>query len=145
VHGDSAVGQPPPQAAAEGVLDLDRLEMLRDLDPGNTSYLDRAIGNFVARVPEAVHTIRSAVAAQDHEGLTQSAHRLKGSALNLGLPAVGHLAHELELLGDSASTVGAPTLLGDLEEALSQAVAEVLGYQRAYQREAELLGADDRG
>jgi PAS domain S-box-containing protein len=145
VHGDAAVvGQSPARAAAEGVLDLDRLEMLLDLDPGNTSYLDKAIGNFVARAPEAVHTIRTAVAARDHETLTQSAHRLKGSALNLGLPAVGHLAHELEMLGDSASTTGAPSLVGDLEEALSQAVTDVLGYQRAYQRAAELPGSHDR-
>ncbi|HEU4514091.1 MAG TPA: response regulator [Nocardioidaceae bacterium] len=146
VHGDVvAVGPSPTPPTAEGVLDLDRLEMLRDLDPGSTGYLDKAIGNFVARVPEAVHTIRSAVAERDHAALTQSAHRLKGSALNLGLPAVGHLAHELEMLGDSASTAGAPELLEDLEEALSQAVAEVLGYQRAYERDAELLRPVDRG
>jgi PAS domain S-box-containing protein len=134
VHGESVPGGPAADSErAEGVLDLDRLEMLRDLDPGNTTYLDKAIGNFVDRVPEAVHSIRSAIAGRDPESLTHSAHRLKGSALNLGLPAVGHLAHELELLGDSGTTTGAPDLVADLEEALSTAVTEVLGYQRSYQ------------
>ncbi|HSE08085.1 MAG TPA: response regulator [Nocardioidaceae bacterium] len=120
----------------EGVLDHDRLDMLRDLDPGNTSYLDKAIANFVARVPESVHAIRTATAAHDHDGLTQAAHRLKGSALNLGLPTVGHLAHELEMLGDSGSTTGAGDVLADLEAALSRSVAGVLGYQAAYQQGA---------
>ena len=114
------------------MLDLDRLDMLRDLDPDSTSYLDKAIGNFVARAPESVHAIRAATSTHDHEALTYAAHRLKGSALNLGLPAVGHLAHELELLGDTGITGETAALVEDLEEALSKAVSEVLGYQRCY-------------
>jgi PAS domain S-box-containing protein len=134
---DDTTERPVGLAGADehgGVLDLGRLDMLRDLDPGNTGYLDKAIGNFVARVPESVHAIRSATAARDAGALTSAAHRLKGSALNLGLPVVGHLAHELEMLGDTGSTTGARVLLEDLEEALSRAVVGVLGYQRAYQR-----------
>ncbi|HLN77695.1 MAG TPA: response regulator [Nocardioidaceae bacterium] len=128
----AALGADPAEGPVGGVLDRDRLDMLRDLDPGSTDYLDKAIGNFVARVPDSVHAMRSAIAAADEEALTHAAHRLKGSALNLGLPAVGHLAHELELLGDTGSTTGAPALLDDLEVALTQAVSEVLAYQRGY-------------
>jgi CheY-like chemotaxis protein len=131
ISGDTEVRREEPRA--EGTLDLDRLDMLRDLDPGNTSYLDKAIGNFVARVPESVHAIRSASESRDHEALTYAAHRLKGSALNLGLPSVGHLAYELEMLGDTGTTDGAAALLEALEAALSRAVEEMLGYQRAYQ------------
>ena len=116
----------------DGALDLERLDMLRDLDPGSTTYLDKAIGNFVARVPESVHAIRTAARSHDHEALTYSAHRLKGSALNLGLPAVGHLAYELEMLGDTGTTNGAAELVEDLEEALTRAVEEMLAYQRGY-------------
>jgi HPt (histidine-containing phosphotransfer) domain-containing protein len=123
----------PERRPADGVLDLDRLDMLRDLDPTSTTYLDRAIANFIARAPESVGTLRRAVAAQDREGLTQAAHRLKGSALNLGMPAVGHLAYELEMLGDSGVTTGATALLEALEEALVQAVARVREYQSSYQ------------
>lgn len=106
--------------------------MLRDLEPGDTSYLDRAIGNFVARVPESVEAIRSAITSHDAGALTQAAHRLKGSALNLGLAAVGHLAYELEMLGDTGTTAGATGLVDALEESLSEAVTEVLGYQTAH-------------
>ncbi|MFZ5846234.1 MAG: response regulator [Actinomycetota bacterium] len=135
VDGSSEPTEPAAeQPVAEGVLDHDRLDMLRDLDPGNTAYLDKAIGNFVARVPESVHAIRASIATQDAEALTHSAHRLKGSALNLGLPTVGHLAHELEMLGDSGSTTGAAAQLEALEQALSHAVAEMLAYQQDYQR-----------
>jgi hypothetical protein len=49
---------------------------------------------------------------------------------------VGRVAYELERIGDSGSAAGAAVLLGDLEAALSQAVAEVLAYQRGYQQQA---------
>jgi PAS domain S-box-containing protein len=127
----------PHQVAgtAQSALDRDRLDMLRELDPSHTTYLDNAIGNFVARVPEAVDALRTAISARDHAALTQAAHRTKGSALNLGLSSVGHLAHELEMLGDSGSTAGAPALLAELEEALAQAVAAIRSYQRSYSGE----------
>ncbi|HSE55894.1 MAG TPA: response regulator, partial [Nocardioidaceae bacterium] len=131
-EGDGHNVVPEQKTRKAGVLDLDRLDMLRDLDPDSTSYLDKAIGNFVARAPESVHAIRAATSTHDHEALTYAAHRLKGSALNLGLPAVGHLAHELELLGDTGITGETGALVEDLEEALSKAVSEVLGYQRCY-------------
>ena len=133
---DGAVDGPPPEQAEptpdEGVLDLDRLEMLREIDPGSTTYLDKAIGNFVARAPESLHAIRAAVVAADPEALTQAAHRLKGGALNLGLPAVGHVAFELEMLGDSGRVERAASLLEDLESALHEAVVQVRAYQQSY-------------
>jgi CheY-like chemotaxis protein/HPt (histidine-containing phosphotransfer) domain-containing protein len=134
VHDAEDGRQAPTQARdGDGVLDLDRLDMLRDLDPTSTTYLDRAIANFIARGPESVGTIRRAVADGNAEALTQAAHRLKGSALNLGMPAVGHLAYELEMLGDGGGTPVATDLLDSLEEALAQAVGRVREYQRSYQ------------
>jgi HPt (histidine-containing phosphotransfer) domain-containing protein len=119
-----------------GVLDLERLDMLRDLDPESTAYLDRAIANFTSRVPESVGALHRAVARADAEALTQAAHRLKGSALNLGMPAVGHLAYELEMLGDAGRDDGAGDLLSALEEALGQAVARLREYQGSYRQPA---------
>jgi PAS domain S-box-containing protein len=134
VHDAEDGRQVPTQVRdGDGVLDLDRLDMLRDLDPTSTAYLDRAIANFVARGPESVGTIRRAVVDGNAEALTQAAHRLKGSALNLGMPAVGHLAYELEMLGDGGGSPVATDLLDSLEEALAQAVGRVREYQRSYQ------------
>jgi PAS domain S-box-containing protein len=143
VGGQGAERTAPASVPAfdEGVLDLERLDMLRDLDPGNTTYLDRAIENFVARVPEAVDEIRSAARSGDSDALRHAAHRLKGSALNLGLPAVGHLAYGLEMLGDAGTTSGALEMLGGLEDALAKAVTEMLGYQRSYRGEHEAAGS----
>ncbi|WP_051548610.1 response regulator [Nocardioides sp. URHA0032] len=111
-----------------------RLDELRDLDPGNTTYLDRAIGNFVRNTPGTLASIRDAVAAGDAPTLKQVAHKLAGGALNLGVTAAGRTAQEIELAADTGSTDGAATLLPRLETALEEGRAALLAYQAAYTR-----------
>jgi PAS domain S-box-containing protein len=115
-------------------LAVERLDELRDLDPGNTSYLDRAIGNFVANTPATFSTIREAVDSGDASLLKQVAHKLAGSALNLGVTDAGRTAQEIELVADSGTTDGAVALLPRLEVALEEGRSALLAYQAAYSR-----------
>ena len=113
-------------------LELERLDELRDLDPGNTAYLDRAIGNFVANTPETYETIAAAAAAGDAATLKQVVHKLAGGALNLGVEAAGRIAQQIELVADTGSTTGAEELLPRLAEELERGRAALLAYQAAY-------------
>jgi signal transduction histidine kinase/CheY-like chemotaxis protein/HPt (histidine-containing phosphotransfer) domain-containing protein len=123
----------PPRAHALGrELDLSRLDMLRDMAPGNTTYLDRAIGHFVANAPQALASIRAAIDAQDAGALQQAAHRLAGSASNIGVVPVGEAARNLELVADGGTTDGAADLLGPLDEAVSRGTAALLAYRASY-------------
>ena len=100
-----------PRAEDPARLDLARIDELRDLDPGDTSYLDRAIGNFVTNSPTALATIREACAAGDVETLKQVSHKLAGGALNLGVTAAGRVAQRIELAADTGSTEAAADLV----------------------------------
>ncbi|WP_435747095.1 response regulator [Nocardioides sp. SYSU DS0663] len=121
----------PPSEPIDG-LDVARLDMLRDLDPGNTTYLDRAVGNFLANSQDAVEQVRACVAACDADALRQSAHKLAGSALNLGVLEVGAAARELEALGDAGTTDGAESLLPPLEQAVERGQDLLRRYRAAY-------------
>jgi HPt (histidine-containing phosphotransfer) domain-containing protein len=113
-------------------LDLARLDELRDLDPGNTAYLDRAIGNFVTNTPGTFTTIREAYESGDALTLKQVAHKLAGGALNLGVTPAGRIAQQIELAVDAGGTDDAAALVGQLEQALEQGRAAVLAYQASY-------------
>ena len=115
-------------------LELGRLDELRDLDPGNTTYLDRAIGNFVNNTPGTLEQIRQAVEAGDAPTLKQVSHKLAGGALNLGVTAAGRTAQQIELAADTGSTEGAVELLPRLEAALEEGRTALLAYQAAYSR-----------
>jgi CheY-like chemotaxis protein len=119
------------QAGPNG-LDLDRIDELRDLDPGDTSYLDRAIGNFVRNSPTVLTTIREACVSGDVETLKQVSHKLAGGALNLGVTAAGRLAQQVEQAADTGSTEGVAELVDRLDVALEQGRVAVLAYQASY-------------
>ena len=117
---------------SDGNLDIERLELLRELSPDDTAYLDRVIGGFLGRRADALTRIRAAVAADDPARLAAEAHGMKGSALNIGLPVVGGLAGDLEHLGRAGGTVGADDLLLRFEAALQDAEEGLLAYQEWY-------------
>jgi HPt (histidine-containing phosphotransfer) domain-containing protein len=120
-----------PSSPIDG-LATDRLDELRDLDPGNTTYLDRAIGNFVRNTPGTLETIRQAIADQDAEILKQVSHKLAGGALNLGVMAAGRTAQQIELVADAGATAGAVELTDQLEIDLETGRTALLAYQASY-------------
>lgn len=117
----------------EDGLDLERLAMLRDLDPDDTAYLDRAIGNFVTNSPEAGAAARAAALRGDHEELKAVTHKMVGNSLNLGLNYVGAAARRLELLAGEGTTEGALPLLDELDTALLRGRGDLLAFQASYQ------------
>jgi CheY-like chemotaxis protein/HPt (histidine-containing phosphotransfer) domain-containing protein len=127
------VSNPPtPDSELLDGLARERLDELRDLDPGNTTYLDRAIGNFVANTPGTLETIRAAADAGDAAALKQVSHKLAGGALNLGVTAAGRTAQEIELVADTGSTDGAAVLVDRLEADLARGRAALLAYRATY-------------
>jgi PAS domain S-box-containing protein len=130
LRGVSANGASSP-APIDG-LATDRLDELRDLDPDNTAYLDRAIGNFVRNTPETLETIRQAVADGDVAVLKQVSHKLAGGALNLGVTAAGRTAQQIELVADTGSTAGAVELTEQLAQDLETGRTALLAYQATY-------------
>jgi PAS domain S-box-containing protein len=113
-------------------LDVERLDMLRDLDVGNTDYLDRAIANFARNSVAAVDVIRGHILAGDADLMRQAAHKLAGSALNLGVQESAAAARQLEWLGDTGMTEGALDLVPALERALDDGRALLRAYQATY-------------
>ncbi|WP_167736502.1 PAS domain-containing hybrid sensor histidine kinase/response regulator [Nocardioides sp. 1609] len=117
-------------------LDRERLGMLLELRPDDTSYLDRAIGNFLGRRHEVVATLTRAVEDADATALVAAAHSLRGSAGNLGLPVVASLSAALEELGRLGGTAGSAALLDDLLLELDESCVALERYRSWYQSRA---------
>ena len=115
-------------------LDVGRLDELRDLELGDTRYLDRAIGNFVTNTPTTMDTIREAYEKGDNETLRQVSHKLAGGALNLGVRNAGQIAQQIELAIETGAVDGAGGLVDELSAALADGRAALLAYQASYAR-----------
>ncbi|HEU4811202.1 MAG TPA: response regulator [Nocardioides sp.] len=104
------------------VLNEERIEMLDGLVKDGISFFERASASFMSNVGNQVATIRSAIDMGDATALMTSAHQLKGSALNLGVPLVGAAAARLEVLGETGHTTGTEELLEELDREVARAL-----------------------
>jgi signal transduction histidine kinase/HPt (histidine-containing phosphotransfer) domain-containing protein/ActR/RegA family two-component response regulator len=110
-------------------LDVRRLEELAEMGADALPLVQRAIDNFVASMEPTVDELRTALAASDAGGLRSVAHRLKGSAANLGAARVAELALELELLAEDSLLGPAAQALEELAVAGEAACAALTGYR----------------
>jgi HPt (histidine-containing phosphotransfer) domain-containing protein len=107
----------------DDVLDSARVEMLDGLVKDGLSLFHRAAASFMGRVGDQLVAIRDAVTRDHATSLLNSAHQLKGSALNVGLPRVAQAAERLESLGSDGHTTGAGPMLTDLTREVEAALA----------------------
>lgn len=128
----------PSDAAPERDL-ISEADQAPDLDPGRLEELDalgeraillvdRAVDNFVRGFPGTVLELRHALALRETDELRATAHRLRGSALNLGALRVAQIALAIELCED-AGLAGAPRMLDRLSEAGDAAADALREYQ----------------
>jgi HPt (histidine-containing phosphotransfer) domain-containing protein len=123
--------EPASSSPEAGVLDPDRIAMLDELRKDGVSFFERTAASFMGRVGNQLVAIREAVDRRNAMSLLTSAHQLKGSALNLGLPRVAAAAQQLESLGIAGTTEGSEPLLRELTAEVEIAVAAL---QRATAR-----------
>ena len=104
--GDAAASGPRSDASESTVvLDLDRVEMLHEMVKDGLSLFQRSSANFLAHAADHLSAIGGAMESEDAGYLMQAAHKLKGSALNLGLQRVGAVAYTLEEQGQTGTLV----------------------------------------
>ena len=146
---DAAVNasQQPAEAPASNavVLDLARLEILRELGPSDgLGLLPKAVKAFRQDSLGALETLRSALEAGQAAAVEAAAHKLAGAAANIGAAGASALCRELERLGRDAGpdlTASGSLLLDQLQAELTrvdQALEHTL--TGAHLREAPLRG-----
>ncbi len=132
---------PEPQPRADDptrtVLDSSRLDALREMGPRAESYIARAVDSFITGIGPQLDDVRTALAVADQDALRQSAHKLAGSALNLGLTEVGVAARAVELREEpQCSDEAYGPMLAALEDAVERALPVLETYRE--QRRAHL-------
>ncbi|MEO0480010.1 MAG: Hpt domain-containing protein [Planctomycetota bacterium] len=80
-------------------IDMGVIEELLEMDDGDSGLLTDLIEMFLDDGMQRLEDIQRELAAGDLDAVMQAAHRLKGSAGNLGLTPLAHLADELQIAG----------------------------------------------
>ncbi|WP_374970813.1 response regulator [Terrabacter sp. BE26] len=120
----------PVVEVGQGVLDLHRLEELRDLEPGDPSLLLRFIDRFGTGARQRLEELRAAHRGDDAEAQGRVAHGLKGSAANLGAAALAAVSKQVEDLG-SAGRLADAALLDRIADEVDRATSALEAYAAA--------------
>ncbi|WP_170867155.1 hybrid sensor histidine kinase/response regulator [Nocardioides lianchengensis] len=115
---------PAAEAPATGVvLDPARVRMLDELRKDGISFFERTAASFIGRIDSQVAAIQDAIDARDANRTFTSAHLVKGSALNLGLPLVAAAAARVESHAEGGRVDGTEPMMADLGREVGRAVA----------------------
>ena len=126
---DRAVPDDSSTGSLEGALDEARLDELTDMGERAVALVNRAVDNFVNRLPDTLGEIEDALGDKSWETARALVHRFRGSALNLGATRVGAVALDLELLSDDDMPTSSDRLLTRLQETSAEAVVALQDYQ----------------
>ena len=117
VPGDGLRGRaekPPGGEPEEGQI-FDR-EGFLDRIMGDETFARTLVEVFLADMPVQIERLKSAIAEGDSAGAGKQAHRIKGSAMNMGGVAFQRVAHSMELAGTEGALKDLEAKLPRLEE-----------------------------
>lgn len=132
VGGDKGENSSPPQQEpsthsliqenATAPIDLERLERI---SRGKVEVQQRLLQIFIEKTPKDLVALESALSSLDIAQVKYYAHRLKGSAANVGVPAMSAIALQLEQMARQETLDGAAEMLKSLWKIMEQVQAFV--------------------
>jgi signal transduction histidine kinase/DNA-binding response OmpR family regulator/HPt (histidine-containing phosphotransfer) domain-containing protein len=126
---DGSTGAP---AARTELIDREQLGVLRGVGGATSSeFMTQLVDAFAAEGAEELEVIRVAIEVGSAAGLMRGAHRLKGSALNLGCHAIATTAGELETIGQSGEVTGAALVFERLTDEFERTLEALRDETRA--------------
>lgn len=99
------------------VLNLNKLDLLRQLDPGGGAlFLKKLISIYLSSVPVSLEQIENAIQLADSSyAFKKAAHTFKSSAANMGAEKLAEICLQLEEYGENHQLNEASDLLGKLQ------------------------------
>jgi PAS domain S-box-containing protein len=116
---ESQFGKENEKLSATPPIDLNTA-LPRFMD--DRAFFKRLLQEFAGDLPGRLGSLEQALAQQDFDTLTRTAHSLKGAAANFSANIIAAAAAGIELQGKLKSTEGVPGLITELKSAAEQLI-----------------------
>lgn len=125
--GAREAGRPHTDESPPDALDSQRIESLKQLQPGaGKSLVNELIDMFHAEAPRHLAQMENAIAEEDGVRLEELAHRFQSSLDNLGLIEMSRHSRELERLASQRALAHAQQVMSRLRAAYARALPLLL-------------------
>lgn len=115
-HRPTLKAEPQPEKSKKAMLDENLLQSYRNLSDDEPGFLDEVIDLFLEHAPTIMQDLRSVSDGKDPVRLQKLAHKLKGSASNLGAIQMAKICQIMEDRAKNLKAEEISPLLGDLEQ-----------------------------
>ncbi|NDK56332.1 PAS domain S-box protein [Pontibacter fetidus] len=116
----TTIAEDKPAQPATPLYDL---EMLQKLGRGNQEFINRTIHLFIQTAPQTIATLQTCAQAEDWEGVSAAAHKLKSTIDTLRITQLKQVVRELE---DQEACVTNPTKAKELVNFTSDHINQVI-------------------
>ncbi|MEO8086478.1 MAG: response regulator [Bacteroidota bacterium] len=102
------------------------LDHLREISPENADeFLREVVNMFLQQAPGIVNEIYSFCKEKRYLDMSHSAHKLKGSSLNIGAAALGEMCRIIEINGRDNKGEDCDAMIENLQDVLDQTALEL--------------------
>jgi two-component system sensor histidine kinase/response regulator len=111
-------GAPPVRpGAGPAAINERALDAIRALNSERGDALvQKVIGAWVGDTPQCLAALRQAILERNAPGVRKVAHSMKSASANVGADSFARLCRQLEQLGRDETTLGASSILNDMEQ-----------------------------
>jgi len=97
----------PPTEGNDGVLDVQALDRLRELDPtGENRLMERVVSAFETSVARLMPQLEEALRSNELAGIRHVSHTLKSSSASMGAVKLSKMCSEIETLARQGQSDG---------------------------------------
>ena len=105
------------EKSSDVVLDMTVIQRLRDMTAGSDpTFFSQVIAMFIDQGREITKDMERLCKEKDWQGMSKLAHKLKGSALNIGANLLAEVCRQIELIGKSTNPADCSTMIPSLIE-----------------------------
>ena len=99
------------------IIDMAVVQRLRDMTMGSDpTFFTQVLAMFVDQGREITRDIEKMCKEKDWQGMSKLAHKLKGSALNIGANHLAEICRQIEAIGKSPNPTDCASLVPQLQE-----------------------------
>jgi PAS domain S-box-containing protein len=124
-NGNTMEKKSPEKQNGNSVIDETLIHRLKAMSPDDPDFFKEVLNMFVAQAPDLIREMDEACKAKRYEIMGQAAHKLKGSALNMGAKKLAELCRELEIRGRSNDGFDCEKMIEDVKSVYERTIEEL--------------------
>jgi HPt (histidine-containing phosphotransfer) domain-containing protein len=109
------------------LIDQSIINRLKEMAPGDPEFLNDVVNMFSTQSPEILREMEEGCNKKEYERMGQAAHKLKGSALNIGARKLAELCREIEIQGRSNDGHDCEKKISSVKEIYKRTIEELKG------------------